>query len=559
MTVPSLLPLTSHTAPSCSLTDDEMRKNYEQYGHPDGKQDFSQGIALPAWVVDPANTGYVMGAYALLLGVMLPFFVGRWWYGTRKLTKDGILNSTATTFFHGLKEESTFGQMVDLLASADEYVVSKNVVRARRKVGKAGQDEYARLASVVREHQGEKAHGGWEGYNGWTAPRKRARVLITAHLLRVPINDAALLRESQATVTLALPLAGGMSSFALAHNWLACSIGILRLQQFIIQAVHPSSSPLLQLPHVNDEIVQAARQQGVYTVQQFGRLTAAQADKLLPGVRDDEKKEIVEVAKHWPVTDFIGANFQVVGEKTVTPGSIVSFVVKLKLNLPGRDQGTSVANGSIIDENSFVDTEDDGEQSIDELIGRRPASEEGLTPTPFAHAPHFPRNRKPTWHLFVGDHKLNRVFVQPTRFTDVGPDKTRTVRVTFPAPPGPGLYTFQVYLMSDAFVGTDAQKDMRMKVEAVEEEGEESDAESDSISEPDEDSLAGQMALIKGQGVKRSAVHGEESEEESGSEGESGTEESGSEEEEEEEESGSEVTTDDDDDEMVTTSDSDSD
>lgn len=462
-----------------ALTDEEMRKNFEQYGHPDGKQDFSQGIALPAWVVDPANTGYVMGAYALLLGVMLPFFVGRWWYGTRKLTKDGILNSTATLFFHGLKEESTFGQMVDLLASADEYVINPSVVKARKKVGKAGQDEYARLASLVREHPGEKAHGGWDGYNGWTPARKRARVLVTAHLLRIPITDGALLRESQATVTLALPLAGGMTSFALAHNWLACFIGITRLQQFIIQAVHPSSSPLLQLPHVNDEIVLAARHKGVFTVQQFGRLSPAETDQLLPGVRDDEKKELIEVAQNWPITDFIGAKFQVVGEKTVTPGSIVSFVVKLKLNLPGEDDASPIVTGSIIDENSFVDTEDDEEQSIDELIGRRPASEEGITPTPYAHAPHFPRNRKPTWHLFVGDHKLNRVFVQPHRFTDVGADQTRTIRITFPAPPGPGLYTFQVYLMNDSFVGTDAQKDMRMRVDAVEEE-EESDAESDS-------------------------------------------------------------------------------
>jgi translocation protein SEC63 len=30
-----------------ALTDDEVRNNYIQYGHPDGKQSFSIGIALP--------------------------------------------------------------------------------------------------------------------------------------------------------------------------------------------------------------------------------------------------------------------------------------------------------------------------------------------------------------------------------------------------------------------------------------------------------------------------------------------------------------------------------
>jgi preprotein translocase subunit Sec63 len=73
------------------------------------------------------------------------------------------------------------------------------------------------------------------------------------------------------------------------------------------------------------------------------------------------------------------------------------------------------------------------------------------------------QNRKPAWYIFVGDHKLNRVFVAPHRFTDIGEGQTRTIRMTFQAPPGPGLYTFQVYVMSDSFVGGDAQKDMRVR------------------------------------------------------------------------------------------------
>lgn len=73
------------------------------------------------------------------------------------------------------------------------------------------------------------------------------------------------------------------------------------------------------------------------------------------------------------------------------------------------------------------------------------------------------QNRKPTWYIFVGDHKLNRVFVAPHKFTDMGDSAIRTVRMSFQAPPGPGLYTFQVYVMSDSFVGTDAQKDMRVR------------------------------------------------------------------------------------------------
>lgn len=58
-----------------ALTDDEVRRNYIEYGNPDGKQDFSIGIALPKWVVESKNNCYVLGAYAIAFGFALPYFV----------------------------------------------------------------------------------------------------------------------------------------------------------------------------------------------------------------------------------------------------------------------------------------------------------------------------------------------------------------------------------------------------------------------------------------------------------------------------------------------------
>ncbi|GAA5823179.1 hypothetical protein JCM5353_005806, partial [Sporobolomyces roseus] len=509
------------------LTDEVSRTNYEMYGHPDGKQEFSQGIALPAWVVESQNTWWVMGVYALVLGVALPFLVGRWWYGTRKLTKDGVLNSTASKYFHALKEETTFPQLLDILASSDEFATDPQLLKLRKSVGKAGIDEYARLNSTVRE--GPDGKMGWEGYATWSPAKKRARVFIAAHMLRLPVKDSNVLREKHLTASIALPLCSGLASIALAHNWLSTYISIVHLQQFLLQAVHPTSSQLLQLPHVSPELVAQAQKQGVATVKEFGRLPVGDVGKLLDGYSEGDKREVVEIAKHWPVVDFVDAKFQVTGEKVVTPGAVVSFTLKLRLTPPGKTptkpevlditQGTKTEEGG-----AGIDIEGE-EQSIAELIGRRNEKEDGVIPTPLAHAPHFLKNRKPTWYIFVGDHKLNRVFVAPHKFTDMGDSAIRTVRMSFQAPPGPGLYTFQVYVMSDSFVGTDAQKDMRMKVEAVVEEEEGSDVEDD-ISEPDEDTIAGQMAMMKGQPVRRSGEG--DGDEESGEEGESGEEDSDS-------------------------------
>ncbi|GAA5970637.1 hypothetical protein JCM11641_007380 [Rhodosporidiobolus odoratus] len=479
-----------------ALTDEDSRRNYELYGHPDGKQEFSQGIALPSWIVEGKNTPWVMGAYALVLGVALPMLVGRWWYGARKVTKDGVLNSTASKYFHALKEETTFPQLLDILASSDEFATDKQLIKIRKSLSKPAIDEYARLNSTIRE--GVDGKQGWEDYANWSASKKRARVLTAAYMLRLPIKDARLLREKHLTASIALPLCAGLASIALAHNWLSTYISIMHLQQFLLQAVHPSSSPLLQLPHFSPELAAEAKRRGIETVTQFGKLDAGESAGLLVNAPEGEKKDVLEVAKHWPVVQLVDAKFQVTGEKIVTPGAIVSFTLKLRITPPGQVENKP----EVLDVSKGVDEVEGEEQSVEELIGRRSKKEEGVVPTPLAHAPHFAKNRKPAWYIFVGDHKLNRVFVAPHRFTDMGEGQTRTIRMTFQAPPGAGLYTFQVYVMSDSFVGTDAQKDMRMKVDAPAAEEAPSD-DDDDISEPDEDTIAGQMALMKGQPVKR--------------------------------------------------------
>lgn len=117
---------------------------------------------------------------------------GRWWYSTRKLTKDGVLNTTAAIYFHALKEDTTFPQLLDILSASEEFTTDAKLLKLRKSIGKAGIDEYARVTSLVRE--GPDGKEGWEGYATWPSGQKRARVLISAHLLRIPIKDTTLLK-----------------------------------------------------------------------------------------------------------------------------------------------------------------------------------------------------------------------------------------------------------------------------------------------------------------------------------------------------------------------------
>jgi len=104
-----------------ALTDDAIRENLRLYGNPDGKQDFKVGIALPPWIIESSNNGYVLGLYALLIGGALPYLVGRWWFSSRQFTKDGVKARTAETFFKSTKEEDTVDDIVGVLAKGWQF------------------------------------------------------------------------------------------------------------------------------------------------------------------------------------------------------------------------------------------------------------------------------------------------------------------------------------------------------------------------------------------------------------------------------------------------------
>jgi translocation protein SEC63 len=59
------------------LTDETVRQNLEQYGHPDGKQEFSVGIAIPKWVVEGKNSMIVLAFYGAIFMGILPLVVVR--------------------------------------------------------------------------------------------------------------------------------------------------------------------------------------------------------------------------------------------------------------------------------------------------------------------------------------------------------------------------------------------------------------------------------------------------------------------------------------------------
>jgi len=152
------------------------------------------------------------------------------------------------------------------------------------------------------------------------------------------------------------------------------------------------------------------------------------------------------------------------------------------------------------------------------------AEEDKRVAPPLAHAPYFARDHSPRWHVFLGDSKQGKIAVPPFTFStfdeplfteDGQPTyNMQTLRIQFGAPPQAGRYTFVMNLVCDSYIGLDTKMNVTMEVEdASRAEEMEDDGE---ISEPDEDSLAGQMRVLRGEKV-HTAHAGDSDEDSSGS------------------------------------------
>lgn len=389
--------------------------------------------------------------------------------------------------------------------------------------------------------------------------------------------------EKYEIAPLALAMNDSFISICLAFGPIPPLLAAYRTAQHIIQAVPPNGSPLLQLPHMTALIAKGIEGPNTklhMTVQQFMDMPEYQRRKLAtdqPGVLNPKQyNDAMAVARQIPHLKVEKVFFKVMGEKYITTGSLVQFVVKGRVVPPG------TANVPEVNELDLEDVDPD-EGDIDAILGRKPpknskakqvegagteapftADEKPVQP-PLAYAPYFARDHSPRWHLFLSESKQNRVAVPPLIITTFAKPifeesgrptfHMQTMKLQFQAPPQAGHYTFVMHLVCDSYIGMDSQVDATLVVEdsnkAVEMDSE------DEISEPDEgmssllpffpppvaigfvrllttggiDSLAGQMNALKTGGLggappkkarKRVPREEESSDDESDTEGEAG-------------------------------------
>ncbi|GAB0137191.1 hypothetical protein EsDP_00005468 [Epichloe bromicola] len=520
-----------------ALTDEDVRNNYIQFGHPDGKQSFSIGIALPKFIVSDGNGKYIVLLYTGLLGVLLPYLVGSWWYGTKKRSKEGVLMESANNLFRQYDEDMDESGIIWALSAGKEYdnvlkgdLADSGLSKLESRITAEGEaSPFAAGFSVKDKERLEDLEGG---------VRRKVLGLLWAYLGRVELDDAALTKAKYDIAPIARALNQSFAAISLAFGNITPISGSFLANQHIVQALSPKASPLLQLPHVTPRIAAAVEGDSKtrMTVQQFMDLPDGQRRKLAVGkglLSEKEYSTCVSVGKQLPYLRVAKAFFKVTGERVIIPSSLVTLVIKGRFIPPGAE------NVPAINELDLEDV-DPAEDDLDALMGRKnktikgadgkPISveEQSILP-PLAFAPHYARDHTPKWYAFLSDSKQGKMAVPPftfdrfdaPMFDEQGKPtfNMQTLKAQFAAPPQTGHYTFVMHVICDSYVGFDTKMEVTLVVEEAAKAAEMDVA--DDISEPDEDSIAGQMHALKtGQAPQPKRRTQDESDDESGTDDE---------------------------------------
>ncbi|KAK0136164.1 Translocation protein SEC63 [Merluccius polli] len=321
-----------------ALTNEQTKKNWELYGDPDGPRATNFGIALPAWIVDQKNSMLVLLVYGLAFMVILPVVVGTWWYRSIRYSGDQILINTTQLFMHFMYKTPNMNmkRLAMVLTAAFEFDPRSNKEATIRPTDNIEVPQLIRELGNINVKKKEPP---------FCYPYSlKARVLVLAHLSRMDVSEdleddqrfavrksPALLQEMVNVGCQLTMMANSRGGF---HAPRLVSIeNCMKLTQMIVQGLQETKSPLLQLPHFEEEHLRycVSKKYKVRSLQDLVSLKDSERRSMLRFLGEEKYDEVIAVLGSFPHIA-METKLQVLDDEdsnNITAGSIVTVTVTL--------------------------------------------------------------------------------------------------------------------------------------------------------------------------------------------------------------------------------------
>jgi len=489
-----------------ALTDDEARKNWEQYGNPDGPGATSFGIALPSWIVEKENSFVVLGIYALVFMVALPVSVGLWWYKSVKFGCDKVLINTSELYYYFIHKTPNMAlkRVIMILSASLEFAKSHNDEVIERPTDNQEVPRLIRDLPLLGEKNKERPL--CYSYS------IKTRAIIHAHLNRMKLPPKTLeldrcfivrkcpylLQEFVQCVAQLITLAisgriQNMPNLMTLEN-------AMKLCPMIVQAVWEYQNPLLQLPHFTEDTLRQfeRKKMKIKTIEQLARMKDVDRRESLKNFTDSQYEDIKFVIANMPLIQ-VESKFEVQDDEdpgVITAGSIVTVAVKLKRrsmrdlfnkddkidgeNVEGSakeesatdetelttSEGESDNNNNtnnLAHENALGDDEDEWNRQFQErVIKKQRVYESKPKKSHPVHCPYFPDDKQEFWWVYVVDRKRFALVTAPLLLTSLVDEED--VELKFTAPHRPGIVSYTIVVRSDSYVDRTVQKPARVSL-----------------------------------------------------------------------------------------------
>ena len=322
-----------------ALTDETARYNWEHYGNPDGPQAMQFGIGLPAWIVEEKNSVWVLGVYALIFMIGLPTAVWYWWSRSSKFSGEQVLLDTTQLYYYFFHKtpHMMLRRVLMVLAASLEFERGHNHEIVERPTDNAEIPQLMKSLPNLGINNKEKPL--CFGYS------VKARALLFAHLSRIPLPKHTLHQDRLYIIKKCPYLIQEMVSclsqlILLAHAGRIARLpsldtveSTMKCSALVVQALWDKASPLLQLPHVEEDMLKHfySKRRNIKSLKQLAMMGDEDRRSLLRSLTDDQYKDLMKVLAGFPQLSVM-ITTEVVDDETqhvVTAGSIVTVTIKV--------------------------------------------------------------------------------------------------------------------------------------------------------------------------------------------------------------------------------------
>eukprot|EP00339_Tiarina_fusa_P022160 CAMPEP_0117014594 /NCGR_PEP_ID=MMETSP0472-20121206/11809_1 /TAXON_ID=693140 ORGANISM="Tiarina fusus, Strain LIS" /NCGR_SAMPLE_ID=MMETSP0472 /ASSEMBLY_ACC=CAM_ASM_000603 /LENGTH=637 /DNA_ID=CAMNT_0004718189 /DNA_START=138 /DNA_END=2051 /DNA_ORIENTATION=- len=389
-----------------SLTDEQARENYEKYGNPDGKQSLEVSIGLPDFLLDTDNRNLVLMVYLVIMVGVIPFCVWSYYSDSSKFGEKDVMYDTYSWYHHTLNEHTLIKSLPEILSGSAEF--------RKRNVPKTAKDkeDIGQLMSLVKTQMQKPKFNHPVCVKG--------NVLMHAHLLRQSekVTNPMLVDDLKYMLSVSTSLVDAMISVCQHQDSIQTAQHCIEFGQLVTQAMWVKDSPLLQLPHfTTEEIKHCDTGKGKASNVSEYRQVPEEHKKGMANFSEEQKADVAEYLKMFP-----------------------DITVETKVYVDD-DEDDKVYEGDLCNVAVTITRNnlEKGEKA-------------GLV-----HAPHFPFPKQEAWWIFLGTKEGKIISIEKVG----NPDRVFKHDIKFLAP-RQGDYEFDLYVMSNAYVGIDQKQKVKL-------------------------------------------------------------------------------------------------